>query len=374
MDAFSLKDVVLLVVGAGMGAFAERVLGRPWDRHVMARMRKLRARRKGRKAMRKLAVSGEFLTLGHARERVFVHQFSPRGFGRDHLDTKLVVAEPLGERIERLPEELRPVAVAELPERIEQQRRRIEDDPSAWNEEKLGVAAVRVSRDPRYDEPQLRIHFHQTDYATFSVLTNAWAQHVRDLDVETLSAGLLREVLPGLSHSFGINATVVTADGRLLLTKRNARISSNRPLTHISVNEGMRADDLTAGRPDPYATLRRGIEEELGIDIPPAAGVFHSLILDANRYQWAFLGHVDLAGTKWDAARVKAARAAGRSIDNWETDAVRDIPFTFDAVVEELADHQGWIAHGWANMLLTALYEFPSKHDRLLDVLSRARP
>lgn len=321
-------------------------------------------------------MDGEFLTIGAARERVFVHQFSPRGFDQSHLHTRLVSAAPLPELLSRLPDQLRPVQAFEVNDRIRDQREKIEDNPNAWNEEKFGLTAVHIFRDSRYDEPNLQILFHNTDYATFSVITRAWAEYTRERDcADMLTADRLRQVLPGLSHSFGVNATVVTDDRRLLLTTRNGKISSNRQLTHISVNEGMRAADVSAaGRPDPYLTLRRGIHEELGIETTNNPGTFHSLILDANRYQWAFLGHVDLAGTGWDAARVHAARAAGRSIDNWETDVVRDIPFTLDAILQELTDQDAWIAHGWVNLLLTAFYEFPGKHDQLLNVLATVRP
>jgi len=325
--------------------------------------------------LRRLQISGELLRVGHQSEFVFIHQFSPVGFDPDRLHTRVVPERALEDRIASLPDELCPMPASEVSDRVTQERRRLEESPTAWNEGKLGLSAIYLSREPQRDWPVLTLHFHETEYAAFSAIGAAWQRHVKGRDLAALlPAERLRSVLPGLSHSFGVNATVVTADGRVLLTKRSAATSSARPLTHISVNEGMRADDLDENRrPDPYATLMRGIREEIGVDVSAGQATFHALILDATRYQWALLGHVDLSGTEWDAAKVLSARVVGRAVDNWETDNLRAIPFTVDDVIRELRDPSAWIAHGWVNLLLSAMYSFKSAHDRLLAVLTRTR-
>ncbi|EIF00706.1 hypothetical protein SacglDRAFT_03860 [Saccharomonospora glauca K62] len=372
MDGITVKDIVLLLLGGLVGAWAERLLGRPWDRHIGQRYRRWRAVRQSRRLERELGVSGEFLVVGG--EHVYVHQFSVRGFDRTRLDTRMVSLPAVEDCMATLPESLRPIPPEAVSERIERERNRIAESPTAWNEEKLGVAAVHVRRDARYDDPGLLIDFFRTDYATFSVVTNSWAKHVAGSDLaELLPAERLRHVLPGLSHSFGVNLTVVTADNQVILTRRSPRISSARSATHISANEGMRADDLRAGRPDPFRTAWRGIDEELGVDVPEDRIVFHSLILDAERYQWALLGHVDLSGTEWNSATVRAGRATGVAVDDWESDRLRMVPFTPDSVVRELARTDGWIAHGWVNLLLSAIYAFPSRRGRLIEVAAQRR-
>ena len=369
------KDWFLLFIGGIVGVIIDRSVGGLIDNYVRERWRRWRRTISGTKAMRRLQVSGELLRVGHRSEYIFIHQFSPVGFDSDRLHTKVIAERPLESRIAGLPDELRPIAVSGLSQRIEQERLRLAEQPTAWNEEKLGLSAVFVGREPRRDWPTLTLHFHQTDYATFLVIGRAWQEHVEGLDLaELLPAERLRTVLPGLSHSFGINATVVTADRRLLLTKRSAVTSSARPLKHISVNEGMRADDLDENKvPDPYTTLMRGIREEIGIDASAGRATFHTLMLDATRYQWALLGHVDLTDTEWDAARVLSARAVGRAVDNWETDRIRAIPFTLDDVLRELENPDTWIAHGWVNLLLSAMYAFKSGHDRLLTLLTETK-
>ena len=376
MLSISAKDWFLLLFGAICGVLADRTIGQLLLDRVRERWRRWRRTVKSEKAMRRLQVSGELVKVGHKSEYVFIHQFSPVGFDSTTLHTKVVDEPPLEARIARLPDELRPIAVSELADRIERERQRLEESPTAWNEDKLGLSAVYVGREPQHDWPTLTIHFHQTDYATFRTFTGAWQEHVKGIDLaELLPAERLREVQPGLSHSFGVNATVVTADRRVLLTKRSVVTSSARPLKHISVNEGMRADDLDdeTKRPDPYKTLMRGIREEIGIDATAGRAIFHTIMLDATRYQWALLGHVDLSDTEWDAARVLSARAVGRAIDNWETDRLRAVPFTLDDVLRELEEPDTWIAHGWVNLLLSAMYSFTSGHDRLLTLLTETR-
>ena len=185
---------------------------------------------------------------------------------------------------------------------------------------------------------------------------------------------MLGEALPGLSHSLGMNATVVTADGRVLLTQRSGVTNSGRVATHISVNEGVTVHDLTSGRVDPVKALKRGIWEELGIpenDVPDECVTVHSLILDTERYQWGLLAHVDLRHARastWTAGRVFQARATGQAVDKWESGVLRAPDFTADVVLEELSDPTGWIAHGWANLLLSGMLAFTSRRDDFLEL------
>lgn len=134
-------------------------------------------------------------------------------------------------------------------------RRAIDADPTLWNESKFGLVSLLVGRVLDLDRTALRLVYAVTDYA--SSLASG------------LRHGEFSEVVPGMSHSFWLNATVVTDDDALVLSRRSARLAGGRSGRHISVNEGMRSSDVDdLGRPDPDAALVRGIAEEPGIAVP----------------------------------------------------------------------------------------------------------
>lgn len=93
---------------------------------------------------------------------------------------------------------------------------------------------------------------------------------------------------------FGTNTVVVTSDDKIVLLERSKgqRIDSGREgvcAVHI-VGEGMFGSDKIDGRPNPFATVIRGLEHELGIK--PEVGhyckssiKFLALNFDFKRYQ-----------------------------------------------------------------------------------------
>lgn len=369
-SSISGKDWILLLLGAVVGAVvsiaAERLRWAVWDRWLGRKLRFRWTRYRGVRALRYQPIAGEFIVVGKRREHVYVYQHSPAGFDGGRLICRLAPERSVDESLEELPDELRPIPTRSVTRRIAMMRKELESSPSSWNEKKFGLTALHVGHHPDDESPLLHLDFHPSDYATFQVMTRSWHAFTEGRDLaKLLTSARLRSVLPGLSHSFGINATVVTADGQLLLVDRSGETRDARTNVHISVNEGMRVDDRDEqNRPDPYRTLRRGIKEELGFD-PETAGTFHTLICDAGRYQWALLGHVDLRGTNWTAAAIRAARGVGVARDAWEAERIWPEPFTPRRVLELLTDREPWIAHGWLNLLLSGIYAFPDKQTHL---------
>jgi len=363
------------LIGALLGAAVEGV-GRPIGR-VRDAVAQWRLRRREEKFLAELELDGEFLVAG-PRERVFVYQFSPAGL---RITTNQVMSGPPGAEVARLEPDLRPVPPELLQSMIDAERKAIEVDPRAWNEETYGITRVSVMNDVNDPDPRphLTLDLHRSDYATFNVIGKAWKTAPGRAVLERFTLEMLGEVLPGLSHSLGMNATVVTADGRVLLTQRSGVTNSGRSATHISVNEGVTVHDLTSGRVDPVKALKRGIWEELGIpesDIPDECVTLHSLILDAERYQWGILAHVDLRHTPaspWTASRVFQARTTGQAVDKWESGRLRAPDFTADVVLDELSDPTGWIAHGWVNLLMSGMLAFTSRRDDFLKLSARRR-
>lgn len=321
-------------------------------------------RRRRRLREEKLIGGAETFAVGAAKHQIYVRQFAPSGFAAGHLTASRVPDQPAPSLISKLRTPLQPAASASFHEAIEAKRLELDSAAESWNAEKVALRRIRVSRTGNHEEPTLDLGYGVTDYATFQVIASAWEGHYKGFGAgQDLEAEDLRDVLPGLSNSFGINLTVETADDHLLLTQRSARASSAKNLRHISVNEGMALADIDpkTDLPDPYLTALRGIEEELGMDLSEEPDMrsritFHSLICDVTRYEWALLGHVNLTQTKWTNAVIQGARKLGVAPDDWETNKLTFVPLDRKSIEKVLEDDSDWVGHGYINLLLSAVF------------------
>lgn len=312
--------------------------------------------------------------VGAAGHRIYVRQFAVDGLRPEHLISHTVPQESNENLLSGLDPRLLPLPAPELARRAEATRTELEQTPGAWNAETVALRQVEVSRAGSHELPVLKLGYARSDYATFRAVAGAWAEQSGQT---RLTPEDLQRVQPGLSHSFGINLTVETADGQLMLTTRSAKIATAANLRHITVNEGMSVsdEDPETGVLDPYRTALRGIEEELGVDLGADGRrhiTFHSLICDTTRYEWALLGHVNLTGTEWTSSSFRHARLLGIAPDSWETSNIEFIPFDAEAVQEALQDDSNWVGHGYVNLLLSALHRMPGHRSTLLSTAHAA--
>lgn len=375
-EVWSYTFTTLVSAAAGVGAekflnISGRVIQPLWY-STFGRIH----RRRRRLQEAKLIGGAETFAVGAARHQIYVRQFAPRGFAPSHLTASRVPDQPTPILIGTLRESLRPGLPIDLDAAIQAKRIELEAAPEAWNAEKLALRRIKVSRVGSHEEPTIDLGYAVTDYASFQVIANAWEKRYKGLDGpgQDLPADDLRDVLPGLSNSFGINLTLETADDDLLLTQRSGKASSAKNLRHISVNEGMALADIDpkTDLPDPYLTALRGIEEELGIDLSEEPGIrsritFHSLVCDVTRYEWALLGHVNLTQTKWTNAAIQGARKLGAAPDDWETNSLTFIPFNRKSIEEVLKDDSDWVGHGYINLLLSAIFRLRRDRNAFLN-------
>lgn len=328
-----------------------------------------RAIRRRRSAHEQEILSPDTYAVGAGKHEIFVSQFALKGFDEKNLSTGLSHKESAATALGKLPVELRPLSADAVAEKIRLKAAELEAAERAWNARKFALRKVNVSRlGGVKEDPTLSLEFAETDYATFQVIANAWEQLVKrdGAGRQPLSAEQLHEVQPGLSNSFGVNLTVETANGDIILTKRSGRTQGARNLRHISVNEGMSLDDvdLKTGIPDPYLTAFRGLEEELGLDLKDNEDnrgkiKFHSLICDVTRYEWALLGHVRLTDTPYENGYFQGLRRLGVSPDDWESVSLEFLPLGLSAIEEAIEDDSGWVGHGYMNLVLSAMHRMP---------------
>ena len=336
--------------------------------------RLVRQRRREIESRLRLSVASVF-TVGPGHHDLFVLEFAQHGFRPDHLVVEPTDPSDLSSTWSRLPQPVRPMALEDLLEKVDDERRAIETQPGAWNARRFALRRATVTRVGDEEKPAIHLTFGESDYATHRVVSRAWAALYRGEDGPELDEPALRSVMGGLSHSFGVNLTIETADDSLILTRRSGLTSRAHGLRHISVNEGMSLEDKDIhGYPDPYATAVRGIREELGVDLAAHRDkvVFHSLILDVTRYEWALLGHVDLRGTEFTDGAFRMQRGMGLSSDDWESDELSLGPWTAASALELLDSDDEWVGHGYLNLLLSAVHRFPRSRDQLVSQARRA--
>jgi hypothetical protein len=355
-----MGELALVVVGVLLTLVVEH-----GGRGIYQRMRRSFTLRRLRRKDRSLAQRGEMIRV--KQEPIFIAQHHSAGIDPARMQTVL--------RPYRSPRELVPTArllgadVEEDAEaQVAEQRLRLEAAADAWNGSSLALRELDIAREGPFEEPALTLTFEPSEHAAAQAFAQLW--RASGVDHESLSGDMLRTVCPAFSHTFGLNATVESADGQVLLTRRGARTRQQQGRLHISVNEGMRPDDLDErGNPDPLRALLRGCHEELGLSIPPEQVTMHTLVLDVTRYEWALLGHVDLRGTHWTLPRIRAQRSLGAAPDDWETDQLVPVTFHPDHVLRWLGQRGDWVPHGAVNLGLSAAHRFPRHAERLRDAL-----
>ena len=364
MAASNLGGTVLSYLASAVGGILVWMLiQKPLEKFVDSKFsqRKASLRLRSLKELKSiLAIEDKTVQIGD--EQVHILEFEPHGFRRENIVTsRRFTQSTIEETISNIRADLLPLERDLIVQRI---RKRISDLDSSlqkeWNGEKLALESILLTRSKNAEESVVQLSFNESNYATFDVISKLWKEFYSK-NSNCLSISDLRQVQPGLSHSFGLNATLRTADDKLLLTKRDPRANSGRDRRHIAINEGLDLrDSHVDGTPDLYRGIVRGAYEELGVLCTPKDVTFHSFVLDVSRYQWGALGHVDLRGSETTADFIRHQRTFGRARDDWETSALEFIECSPEAVIRSLAENAMWVAHGWVNLFLTGLFLWPS--------------
>ena len=329
---------------------------------VRARRRRLRIGR-----------SGELLERGD--EVLYIAQFVPGGWRAQDVSFQVLEHQPLDEALAQADARLLPAGAAELVDQVTAECRRLERFPDGeWNGPSLAVERVVVSgRTQEHEHPTLRVAVYPSEWAAVQVCTGVWQERFDQSESFRRRIKAAPQIIPGLVHAVGINATLVTDDEQLVIVRRSAAISSGRSGLHISVNEGMQPTDTDLeGRLDARHGLVRGVEEELGLTITARQVVLHSAIMDLRRYHCGLLGHIDLRDSGITAADLLAARQLALAKDRFENTELRLVPWRYPDVLA-LLHEPGWIAHGWLNLLLSAISTWGRRSPDLLRLLGDDR-
>ena len=168
-------------------------------------------------------------------------------------------------------------------------------------------------------------------------------EQFEELTLEERADVVSRGVFAPLSHTFGVNATVETLDGQLVLVRRSTVNESSVGQLSVSVSENSNVDDVDGDTFDPEVTLLRGLEEELGLVAADLAAPvrFHSLIAQVPDGQLSLAAHVM---TRLDSAELLERQAS--AADAHEADGFVVAAFTPGNIEQLLGQHPSWVP--WA--------------------------
>jgi len=371
--------VLGLVIGSIVGVVVERVVGHPIDHFVIKPILQARRRSGMRKAAEAVNLGSELCEV--AGTALFVHQFVPAGFAWANMSTRMESNQStLANRLSRSSSaNLLPSAI-ELEVAVKDWTAQLDADDHFWNGTSLALSRCEISRSSGAEEAKILLSFREEVYATACAIEQAWQSlpldQRRDVDGNDL-----RQVDPLLSNSFGLNCTLETADGFVLLTRRSDYARGWQRCRHISFNEGLSTMDRSPGGiVDLNRGFARGLHEELGIDASQIPNfqdrlVVHTVLLDVDRYQWGLLAHLNLEGTDITSVAIQIARNLGAAPDDWEASELTFLPFSDSPkdVIAELQGSEPWVSHGLLNLALSAVHRHPTSAREIRTALISAR-
>ena len=226
-----------------------------------------------------------------------------------------------------------------------QEARRKDHLSHFWNGPGYAISGFAVSRTLLDEEPEVFLRLKSTDYFSFLAtqqLDRAFADGStpRNRYLEPFAKDPLR-VPEFMNLSFGTNVALITSDSKLVLGRRSKRVGSRPGVWNSSANEALSRTLDSRGRtaPNLYDVMRRGIDEELGVESSDYRLDMLAVHIDTQLHQW---GANWIARCSLSEDQVVQHRASGTP-DKWEHESLLMLPFAPTPVLAFLSqcDAQG---------------------------------
>jgi hypothetical protein len=363
------------VGGALVAVIAEHLLWPVIRRSLINPITSMRRRTRDRNLNKRLDGSAVRIS-GHQQ---YLFEFAPRGFSPERLSGQV------RSRIYDIAESRENSMVGngfptgtELRSAYAKKKEELESTESRfWNGSQLALQQITRRRDPAVEEPILVLDFVNKDYANFQVVGEL-LEHLKETGaLADFMSRSLDQPDPLASTDFGLIINVVTADNKVLITRRSKEAYSWNGFWHIAVAESLAKQDAdTGGYIDFYKVVHRALEEELGIKIADEtvrrATTFHSLNVHITRHSWMLFANVNLNGTQYTFEQIRFQRSSGAGRDHWESNDLRAVDFRREMVLAEWTNKEStWIPFGLWCLLLSAVVDRVITVDDLGAVASR---
>jgi hypothetical protein len=224
----------------------------------------------------------------------------------------------------------------------EQEENRRNGRPYQWNGEKYQISKIVMSREPTFEHMTLDIWLKSRDHFT-GLATR------RNLEDPVFREKYLPEdwahPVTSFSCSIGVDITVISSDGYIILTQRGANQSVHQGAFNCSVSEAVSPSfdrSTTSRAPDLYRCASRGLAEEIGLQEPADFSssdiLFLSFSVDTRYALYNLRG------------MVKVKKRANEIIQNWhagvkdkmENKKIFAVPFNPQDTDAFALAHQPW--------------------------------
>lgn len=240
----------------------------------------------------------------------------------------------------------------------EQEEKQQKGEPYQWNGEKYHLSRIVISREPVHESMTLGLwckpRDHYTGLATRRCLDDP------DFRKKYVPDDWSTPVV-GMSCSLGVDITVISSNGYVLLTQRGQHQSVHQNMFHTSASEAISPslDRSATGRePDLYKCAYRGISEELGIYEP-----LDYSVSDIQLLSFSVDTHYALYGLR---GMVKVNKSSEEILRNWQA-GVKDkmenkklfaVPFTPQEVCSFVFSHEPFSPGGLICLYHALVHEF----------------
>lgn len=204
------------------------------------------------------------------------------------------------------------------------------------------------------EKPYPVLHFKKSDYYNFQATVGSLDTHILSSG-ETIREKYINKAIqdihlpsPILSQGIGIVLTVVTADERIVLTRRRQDTGIRPNELDVSVVEAIDpyqdATDDSNGVENKYKTIDlykaacRGLKQELGLVVKPEQIHLLGFGVDLDYYQWNIIGMVETELTSSQVLEKKSSGIHGLN----ELSMLEFIQHDHIKVAELIRDQQIW--------------------------------
>jgi len=167
------------------------------------------------------------------------------------------------------------------------------EDGMLFNSKKYGVFNINFTRFGEDEKPGVEIYLFETDYFTHRVFRSIYHElKSQNHEIVKANAHNFLQYRPFLT-SFGINTLLITEGTKgkeIVLSKRSPKINTQKPMYHITMNEGLSITDKDPfGQIDLELCFKRGLLEELGINEKlynlSVRSAFYDVFLEFNNFE-----------------------------------------------------------------------------------------
>lgn len=198
--------------------------------------------------------------------------------------------------------------------------------------------------------PVLRLRFGPTDYFTQIVTDLNSTNPARNRYAE--AASLTEKPVAAFSSILGVNLSLVTADGYLIVSERSkhAYLASGRLHTSVAENILRPVDVGIDGAPDPFRVAARGADEELGIHLDAQSLEFGAFGVEPTLCQYSLFAAQRIPQTRDEILKL---RSVGAPKDKWESTRLLFVPFTPNDIAAFVTDTtERWLPIGLAAVIM----------------------